>query len=207
VSLIGILKKWDTELTLAEPIQITRRIAVVFEKLKIPYYIVGSLASSFHGIPRATADVDLIADIKEPHVQSLFQSLHNDFYVDEDRIRIAILDRSSFNVIHLSTMFKIDVFLSKNDDLSREEMSRREKYQVTEEKGQDLYLASAEDIILSKLQWYKSGGCVAERQWNDVLGVLRIVDKRLDFIYLQDRAKKRGLISLLDKVFAQISDS
>lgn len=104
-------------------------------------------------------------------------------------------------------MYKIDVFLSKNDDLSREEMSRREKYQITEEKGQDLYLASAEDIILSKLKWYKSGGCVSERQWNDVKGVLRIVDKRLDFIYLQDRAKKRGLKDLLDEVLAQVADS
>ena len=194
-------------MTLAEPLQITRRIAVFFEKLKIPYYVVGSLASSLHGIPRATADVDLMADIKEQHVQSLVNSLQSDFYVDEDRIRMAICDRSSFNVIHLSTMFKIDVFLSKNDDLSREEMSRREKYQVTEEKGQDLYLASAEDIILSKLQWYKEGGCVSERQWNDVKGVLRIVDKKLDFIYLRDRAKKRGLKSLLDEVLAQVEES
>ena len=194
-------------MTLAEPVQITRKIAVVFEKLKIPYYVVGSLASSLHGIPRATADVDLIADIKDQHVQSLFHSLQNDFYVDEDRIRMATKDRSSFNVIHLSTMFKIDVFLSKNDDRSRDEMSRREKYQVTEEKGQDLYLASAEDIILAKLQWFESGGCVSERQWNDVLGVLKIVGKGLDLIYLQDRAKRRGLKTLFDKAFAQVADS
>ena len=194
-------------MTLAEPIQITRSIAVVFEKLKIPYYVVGSLASSLHGIPRATADVDLMADIKEQHLQSLCHSLQNDFYIDEERIKKAVLDRSSFNVIHLSTMFKIDVFLSKNDDRSRDEMSRREKYQVTEEKGQDLYLASAEDIILAKLQWFESGGCVSERQWNDVLGVLKIVDNRLDLIYLHDRAKRRGLKSLLDKAFAQVTDS
>lgn len=194
-------------MTLAEPVQITRSIAVVFEKLEIPYYVVGSLASSFHGIPRATADVDLMADIKEQHIQSLFHSLHNDFYIDEERIKKAVLDRSSFNVIHLSTMFKIDVFLSKNDDRSRDEMSRREKYQVTEEKGQDLYLASAEDIILAKLQGYKSGGCVSERQRNDVLGVLKIVGKGLDLIYLQDRAKRRGLKTLFDKAFAQVADS
>ena len=194
-------------MTLAEPLQITRSLTAIFEKLKIPYYVVGSLASSLHGIPRATADVDLKADIKEQHLHSLFHSIQNDFYMDKDIIRRAVLDRSSFNIIHLSTMFKIDVFLSKNDDRSRDEMSRREKYQVTEEKGQDLYLASAEDIILSKLQWYKEGGCVSERQWNDVKGVLRIVGKKLDFIYLRDRAKKRGLKSLLDKVLAQVTDS
>jgi len=193
--------------TLAEPVQIMRQIAVVFEKLKIPYYVVGSLASSFHGIPRATADVDLMADIKEQHLQSLFHSLKNDFYIDEERIKKAVLDRSSFNVIHLSTMFKIDVFLSKNDERARDEMSRREKYQVTEEKGQDLYLASAEDIILAKLHWFELGGCVSERQWNDVKGVLKIRDKRLDFIYLQDRAKRRGFKSLLDKVLKEVAGS
>ena len=194
-------------MTLAEPVQITRQIAVVFEKLKIPYYVVGSLASSFHGIPRATADVDLMADIKEQHLQSLFHSLKNDFYIDEERIKKAVLDRSSFNIIHLSTMFKIDVFLSKNDERARDEMSRREKYQVTEEKGQDLYLASAEDIILAKLHWFELGGCVSERQWNDVKGVLKIVGKKLDFIYLKDRAKKGGLKSLLDKVLNEVADT
>ena len=194
-------------MTLAEPVQVTRQIAVVFEKLKIPYYVVGSLASSFHGIPRATADVDLMADIKEQHLQSLFHSLKNDFYIDEERIKKAVLTRSSFNVIHLSTMFKIDVFLSKNDERARDEMSRREKYQVTEEKGQDLYLASAEDIILAKLHWFESGGRVSERQWNDVKGVLKIRNKRLDFIYLKDRAKKRGLKSLLDKVLNEVADT
>lgn len=91
----------------------------------------------------------------------------------------------------------------------------RKQYGDIPEQEQKLRLASlwmdrntiAEDIILSKLQWYKSGGCVSERQWNDVLGVLRIVDKRLDFIYLQDRAKKRGLKDLLDEVLAQVADS
>ena len=104
-------------------------------------------------------------------------------------------------------MFKIDVFLSKNDDRSRDEMNRREKYQVTEEKGQDLYLASAEDIILAKLHWFESGGRVSEKQWNDVKGVLKIVGKKLDFIYLKDRAKKRGLKSLLDKVLNEVADT
>ena len=186
-------------MNLAEPIQITRMIAVVFEKIRIQYYVVGSLASSLYGIPRATADADLIADIRQHHVHTLVQALQIDFYVDEDRIKKAVRQRSSFQAIHLQTMFKIDVFLSKDDDLSHEEMARREKFQVTEEKGQDLYLASAEDIILNKLHWYKSGGGVSERQWNDVLGVLRVLDKRLDLSYLRNRATKRGLLDLLEK--------
>ena len=199
----GILKKKDTEVTLAEPIQITRMIVVIFEKLKIPYYIVGSLASSVYGIPRATADADMIADIQQHHVHSFVQAFQNDFYIDEDIIKKAVKQRSSFNIIHLRTMFKIDVFLSKDDDLSQEEMARRAKFQVTEERGQDLYLASPEDIISNKLHWYKSGGGVSERQWNDVQGMLRVLDKRLDFKYLKTKATKRGVLDLLEKAIKE----
>jgi hypothetical protein len=199
----GILKKKAIEVTLAEPIQITRKIAVIFEKLKIPYYIVGSLASSLYGIPRATADADMIADIRQNHVLPLVQALQKDFYLDEDRIKKAVILRSSFNIIHLQTMFKIDVFLLKDDDLSYEEMARREKFQVTEERGQDLYLASPEDIILNKLHWYESGGGIAERQWNDVMGMVRVLDKRLDTKYLKTTAIKRGVLDLLEKALKE----
>ncbi len=121
-------------MTIAEPVKITRMVAGVFEQLQIPYYVVGSLASSFHGIPRATADADLIADIKTKHIRQLLQKLKKEFYVDEERIQKAVHDHSSFNVIHLVTMFKIDVFILKSDPLSKAEMARRERYQVTEEK-------------------------------------------------------------------------
>ncbi len=94
-------------MTFAEPVQITTLVASIFNRLKIPYYIVGSLASSLYGIPRATADVDLIADIRQQHIRSLVKSLHKDFYVDEERIQISVRNRSSFNIIHLATMFKI----------------------------------------------------------------------------------------------------
>ena len=187
-------------MTIAEPIKITRMIAGMFEQLQIPYYVVGSLASSFHGIPRATADADLIADIKPKHIRQLSQMLKEEFYVDDERILKAVSSHASFNVIHLGTMFKIDVFIQKRDPLSKAEMARREKYQVTEEKGQELFIASAEDIVLSKLQWYQSGGCVSDRQWNDVLGVIQVCSDDLDYDYLVNTAEKRKLTSLLNKV-------
>jgi hypothetical protein len=199
----GILNKKAIEVTFAEPIKITRKLVVIFEKLKIPYYIVGSLASSLYGIPRATADADMIADIRKNHVHPLIQDLQKDFYIDEDRVKEAIQKRSSFNIIHLQTMFKIDVFLTKDDDCSHEEMARREKFQVTEERGQDLYLASPEDVILNKLHWYESGGRVTERQWNDVIGIVRVLDKRLDVKYLKNKATKRGVINLLEKALKE----
>lgn len=186
-------------MTIAEPVKITRMVAGLFEQLQIPYYVVGSLASSFHGIPRATADADLIADIKTKHIRQLLQKLKKEFYVDEERIQKAVHDHSSFNVIHLVTMFKIDVFILKSDPLSKAEMARRERYQVTEEKGQELYLASAEDTILSKLDWYQSGGCVSDRQWSDVLGVLQVCSNELDYEYLVNTARKKKLTDLMNK--------
>lgn len=191
---------------LAEPIQITRMVAETLEKFRIPYYVLGSLASSFYGIPRATADMDLIADIRQHHVQTLVQALQSNFYVDEDRIKKAVKQRSSFSIIHLQTMFKVDVFLSKDDDLSQEEMARREKFQVTEKKGQDLYIASAEDVVLNKLQWYKSGGVVSERQWNDVWEVVMLSYNRLDLHHLRNRATKRGVSKLLEKALKQAEE-
>jgi hypothetical protein len=193
-------------MTLAEPVKITILAVTTLDRLRIQYYVVGSLASSLYGIPRATAGADIIADIRQHHIQPFVQSLKNDFYVYEERIQVSVKERSSFNIIHLETMFKIDIFLSKNDPLSKEEMARREKYRVVEEKGKDLYIASAEDIILSKLHWYKSGGSISERQWTDVMGVLRILEKRLDFDYLKNRAKKRGILDLLTKAIKQATE-
>ncbi len=184
---------------MAEPVKITRMVADIFEQLEIPYYVVGSLASSFYGIPRATADADLVADIKPKNIRLLSQKLKEEFYVDEERIHKAVQDHFSFNVIHLITMFKIDVFIHRSDPWAQKVMDRRKRFQVTEEKGQELYLASAEDIILNKLEWYKAGGCVSDRQWTDVLGVVQVCSDRLDFEYLMDSAKKRQLADLLAK--------
>ena len=118
---------------LAEPIQITQLIANVFDRLKISYLVGGSLASSLHGIPRATQDVDMVADLKPQHVTPLVKALEAAFYIDANQIREAIQHGSSFNVIHLDTMFKIDIFVLQDDPASREEMSRRELYKLSEE--------------------------------------------------------------------------
>ncbi|MCD5412844.1 MAG: hypothetical protein LR006_01840 [Dehalococcoidia bacterium] len=117
-------------------------------------------------------------------------------YVDEQMIRDAIERRSSFNVIHLETMFKADVFVFRNE-LGREAMARRERYQLSDESASSIFLASAEDIILSKLQWFRLGKGTSERQWLDVLGVLQVQGNRLDFSYLQRMAGQMGVPDLL----------
>jgi len=118
---------------LAEPIQVTQLIAKVFDRLQIPYLVGGSLASSLHGIPRATQDVDLVAGLKPQHVTRLVKALEAAFYIDANMLHEAIQHGSSFNVIHLDTMFKIDIFVLQDDPASREEMTRRELYKLSEE--------------------------------------------------------------------------
>lgn len=186
---------------LTEPVQITQRIVQEFESLKIQYYVGGSLASSLHGIPRATQDVDIIADIAYQHIPELVKALEKEFYIDSDMIKEAIQRRKSFNLIHYETMFKVDIFIPNLDTAAQEEMERRQQYQVSDNPQNLLYLASAEDIILNKLQWFQMGGSVSERQWNDVLGVIQVQHKRLDRSYLERAAQKRGVEDLLQKVF------
>ncbi len=184
---------------LAEPIQITHRIAQEFERLGIQYLIGGSLASSLHGIPRATNDVDMVAAISYDHIPLLVKALETEFYIDADMIRDAIGRQSSFNIIHFDTMFKVDIFVLKSDIASQQEMKRRGQYQVSEIPGQTLFLASAEDVIVHKLYWYQLGGGISERHWTDVLGVLQVQKDQLDYPYLRQAAQLRGVFDLLQK--------
>jgi hypothetical protein len=191
---------------LAEPIQVTQLIAKVFDRLQIPYLVGGSLASSLHGIPRATQDVDMVAGLKPQHVTPLVNALEAAFYIDANMIHEAIQHGSSFNVIHLDTMFKIDIFVLQDDPASREEMTRRELYKVSEESEQGLFLATAEDIILRKLYWFQLGGGGSERQWNDVLGVLQVQKEKLDYSYLQRGARKLGVATLLKQAIKDAAE-
>ncbi|MBT9149206.1 MAG: hypothetical protein DDT27_00975 [Dehalococcoidia bacterium] len=183
-------------MVLPEPTRITQLVANILDRLQIPYFVGGSLASSLHGIPRATQDADIVADIKSEHIVPFVEALRTQFYVDEQMIRDAIERRSSFNVIHLETMFKVDVFVFRNE-LGREAMARRERYQLSDQSASYIFLATAEDIILSKLQWFRLGEGTSERQWLDVLGVLQVQGDRLDFPYLQRMAGQMGVHDLL----------
>ena len=190
-------------MVLAEPLQIACQIARIFELLGIRYLVGGSLASSLHGIPRATHDIDIVAEIKECQVEDLAKQLKGTFYADADMIREAIQLYRSFNIIHLATMLKIDVFILKLDVFSQEQMARCHCYQVAEDPANTLYLSSAEDIIVHKLIWYQLGDEISQRQWNDVLGVLQIRHNELDYSYLEWAAKQQGILQLLRRAIAE----
>ena len=172
-----------------------------FEKLSIPYYIGGSIASSVYGMARATLDVDIVADLKINHIAHLNLILEHQYYIDEDMIADAIRTNSSFNLIHLETMIKIDVFLHKEDPYAEMALQRKRKDTLEERANVEFYFSSPEDIIIAKVQWYKIGGFVSERQWLDVIGVIKVQGDLLDKKYLKRWSQKLGLSSLMQKAF------
>ncbi len=173
----------------------------VFNKLGIHYYIGGSVASSTYGLARSTLDVDIVSDIKSENVSKLVKILEASYYIDEEMILDAIQRRSSFNLIHLETMLKVDVFVAKEGLYHKKAFERRRKDTLDEEDSKAVfYIVSPEDIILSKLDWYRLGGGVSERQWNDVMGVLKVQRDLLDMKYLQHWASELGLADLLERV-------
>jgi hypothetical protein len=178
-------------------IAITLRLASVCEQLGIRYVVGGSLASSLHGIPRATQDVDLVLEIGQDDVAAFVDILRDDFYLDEEAIRDAINRRTSFNLIDLKSYFKADVFVARDDEPARLQMARSHRYSLGDGPGHELVVASPEDVIAQKLVWFQLGDRVSERQWQDALGVLKVAGTRLDLEYLRRVSAMLGVAELL----------
>jgi hypothetical protein len=176
----------------------TTPVVEAFEQLGVPYHVGGSVASSLHGIPRLTIDVDLVADLRLGQVRSLVKRLEAAYYIDEDMILDAIRHRSSFAVIHLDTMLKVDVFIPKSRLFDQEEL-RRVQQKVLAEGTRPFNVASPEGTILNKLEWYRMGGEVSDRQWNDILGVLKVQGTHLDRAYLQRWSASLNVTDLLER--------
>ena len=174
------------------------------KQLQVPYYIGGSVASSVYGVARSTLDVDIVADLSPDAAGPLAELLRGTFYVDAEMIRDAVRRAATFNVIHLKTMIKIDVFVEKKDPYAKAVAGRVIRDTIDDaEPEQSFLLVSPEDIILNKLDWYRQGDFVSERQWRDVLGVIRVQAERLDRDYLRTWAERLRLTDLLDRAFSE----
>jgi hypothetical protein len=189
----------------AEAIRITLLVTTELERLGITYVVAGSLASSLHGLPRSTADVDIVAALRVDHAAQLAAALGETFYVDADMIRDAVRRRSEFNVIHLATMFKVDVFVPALDAISRDELARGTAVLVDAEHGLTLRVASPEDTVVQKLSWYRRGGEFSERQWRDVVGVLGVQGEKMEFDYLRATADALGVRDLLERALTEVN--
>jgi hypothetical protein len=161
--------------------------------LGIPHMVTGSVASSYHGRPRSTHDADVIIDPAPEQLDALVRSLLDaGFYVDGERARDALRRRLQFNAIQTQSAFKIDLIIRKDRPFSREELERRQPAELSP--GTRVALASAEDTILSKLEWAKKAGR-SERQIEDAAGVL-MVNPGIDRAYVERWASELGILEL-----------
>lgn len=179
-------------------------IAQALTSLRVRWYVGGSVASSIHGVSRTTLDVDVVAELTLDHVKPLMATLQSDYYVSEVAISDSIRRRSSFNAIHLPTSFKVDVFAVKDRLFDQSSIGRIETG-VIQELGESLpvIVASVEDTILSKLEWYRKGNEISERQWLDILGICRIKRDKLDLAYLSKWAEALNVQDLLDRALLE----
>jgi hypothetical protein len=187
-------------LSVADPLQATVAAADALEAIGIRYAVGGSLASSVHGMPRSTRDVDLLAEVRPGDADRLAAVLEGAFHVDPESVREAVRDGSSFNVFHKETLFKVDVFVL-HDDLGRAELDRRDLHELVE--GRGVFVSTPEDTVLRKLEWYRKGGELSDQQWKDVLGVLEVQAGKMDLAYLSSWAARLGIGDLLERALAR----
>ncbi len=185
------------------PFSVLLQVARILEERAIPYVLVGSLASSMHGMYRSTADIDILADVRPEQVRPLLEALQESFYVDEHAMREALTQRSSFNVIHLDSVFKVDIFLPKTDEFAWAQLERRQLRRISPDAKDAVYVATAEDTVLAKLRWYRLGNEVSDTQWNDVVGIIGASGESLDRDYMRVWAVKLEVADLFEKAFAE----
>ena len=180
-------------------------VVAALRSLGVRYYLCGSFASTFYGSSRMTADVDLVAELLPSHVASFAEALRPDFYVDERMILDAIARKSCFNVIHRPTSFKVDVFAVKSRPYDRNVMERIAERRLDESVPTSHFsFPSVEDTVLAKLEWYRLGDEISERQWGDVLGVMKVNGPSLDRPYLDKWAGELNVADLLAKAWKEV---
>jgi len=188
---------------MATPTEVLIEVTRILEDLSIPYFVVGSFASSARGVRRATIDGDLVADVRPENISDIVDRLTaRDFYVDELAVRRAVTEERAFNAIHRGSMFKIDIHIS-NDEFSKMEMKRRLPETILPKSDAIVYIATAEDTVLAKLAWFRKGGEVSDRQWSDVLGILKLQANQLDYQYMQEWSERLGVRDLLHKALGE----
>ena len=178
-------------------------VASALQRLGVPFYVGGSVASTFHGAIRSTFDVDVICDLRPEHVDRFLSAFGSEFYVSETAVRAAVEQRSCFNLIHLPTAFKVDMFVSRNRSFERAALDRAMPQRLAEGQGADVPVATAEDVIVAKLEWFRLGDESSERQWDDVARLVALLGSTLDLGHMRRMAAFLGVEDLLAALLSE----
>ncbi len=181
------------------------RIADVLDEMSVSWAVGGSIASAVYGEPRATNDIDVIATLTERQARGLVAQLGEEFYANEDSAADAVRRRSSFNVIDNHSLIKVDIFVPAPGPLGVGQLDRIRH--ISAFPGmRAVPILGPEDIVLQKLRWHRSGGGVSDRQWRDIVSILRILGLRIDTGYLEGVATQEGLADALQQARVDASD-
>lgn len=190
--------KYRGDLMIEDPIWLALELASILNSLDIPDYVGGSVASSLQGEVRFTQDLDLVVNIQASQIQPLIKAIADQFYISDIAVEQAVNRKTSFfNVIHLTTTEKADIFVMKDDEFSLSQMSRRVLHCPDGDMSKSFYLCTPEDTILQKVLWLRMANSESQKQWRDILGVLKLQKEQLDCGYLQEWGQRLKLTDIL----------
>jgi hypothetical protein len=192
---------------LPSSLAVVLEVVAILEEFGVKYHLGGSFAAAVHGVPRQTRDADVVVDLDAGTAARLVERLQADFYIDPSAAAVAVARRGTFNAIHLATGFKVDFFVAGSGDFDAGELDRSELQLIAADPPRSAYVKSAEDTVLRKLQWFRDGGEVSDRQWSDVLGILLTQGGRLDEGYLSRWADALGVSELLDRALREVREA
>ncbi len=173
-----------------QPDELLRLIVGILEKLELRYFVTGSVAAIYYGEPRFTNDIDVVVDLPEHCIPEFVASFPQDeFYVSEEGVRRAVRRRGACNAIHMASSLKIDFMFAAENHFNRNRFERAKR--VEPDEGLTAFFASAEDVILKKMDFFREGG--SEKHLRDITGILMVSGDELDHEYIENWADQMGL--------------
>lgn len=171
------------------------------EALAVPFVVGGSLASSVHGEPRSTMDIDLVVGLQPRDVEPLLAAVRETYYLDGVVLADAVRTAGSVNAVHVRAGVKVDLFVAGADPFEAERLRYRVPVPVGPTPADILWVDTPEHTILRKLEWYRRGGEQSERQWRDVRAITAVQGEALDWQRLRSWASHLGVSDLLQRLW------